>query len=166
MKKHLITEEDLKVFEANMKRIKSSPDGVNEAHQRGAGGGEALTERPARGTAVKSSIRTSQATNGKYAPYRNKLEHSFALTLVAEKHAGLIRGWAYESQTLKLAHGKYHRPDFLIWHLDGAIEIAQTKGYHKNLRASMTGLAWAAQKNPWYRFTIKRFKNGWHSEEV
>jgi len=104
--------------------------------------------------------------NAKYAPYKNKLEHSFALMLVGRKHAGQIRDWAYESHTLKLAQGKYHRPDFLIWHLDGTIEIAQTKGYHKNMRASLTGLAWAAQKNPWYRFTVWRYKNGWSYKEV
>ena len=104
--------------------------------------------------------------NAKYAPYKNKLEHSFALTLGGRKHAGQIRDWAYESQTLKLAQGKYHRPDFLIWHLDGTIEIAQTKGYHKNMRASLTGIAWAAQRNPWFRFTVWRYKNGWSYEEV
>ena len=104
--------------------------------------------------------------NTKYAPYKNKLEHSFATVLVLERHAGLIKSWAYESLTLKLAAGKYHRPDFVIWHNDGSIEIAQTKGYHKNMRASLTGLRWAAQKNPWFKFTIKRYKNGWESEEV
>ena len=104
--------------------------------------------------------------NAQYAPYKNKLEHSFATVLVLERRAGLIKNWAYESLTLKLAVGKYHRPDFVIWHNEGSIEIAQTKVYHRNMRASITGLKWAAQLNPWFRFTVKRYKNGWTSEEI
>ena len=102
-----------------------------------------------------------------YFPYKNKLEQNYATLLAMERQAGLIKAWAYESMTLKLAKGKYHRPDFTIWHNDKLIEVAQTKGYHKNMRASLTGLKWAAQLNPWYRFTIKRYARGeWESEEV
>lgn len=104
--------------------------------------------------------------NAKYAPYKNKLEHSYAQLLAMEQQAGTIRDWGYECMTLKLAAGKYHRPDFTVWHLDGTVEQAQTKGYHKNMRASMTGLIWAAQRHPWFRFTIHRYKNGWQSEEI
>ena len=112
----------------------------------------------------------------KYGIYRNKLEFSFAQTLVSsdlfQKYAGVIKDWTYESMTLKLSEaapgkrGDYHRSDFLIWHLDGTIELAQTKGWHKNLSASLKGLRWAAQKNPWFTFTIRRFNNGWQTEEV
>lgn len=117
---------------------------------------------------VKSDTRTPHATNknAKYAPYKNKLEHSYAAKLTMDLHAGLILGWGYECMTLKLAAGKYHRPDFTVWRLDGTVEQAQTKGYHKNMRASMTGLIWAAQRHPWFTFTLHRYKNGWISEEV
>ena len=99
--------------------------------------------------------------------YRSKWEEQFAYELVLEQRANLIKGWAYEDMTFKLAEKKSHRPDFLIWHLDGSIEIAQVKGHHKNLRASLTALAWAAQQRPWFRFTIKRREGqGWRSEEV
>ena len=110
--------------------------------------------------------------NAKYAPYKNKLEYSYAQVCEHEKQAGLIKDWAYESMTLKLSvampgkRGDYHRTDFLKWHKGGSIEIAQTKGWHKNIQASLKGLRWAAQKNPWFRFTIKRYKNGWTSEEI
>jgi hypothetical protein len=128
------------------------------------------------GTLLSRNARGAETTKAPqpkpYFPYRNKLEFSFAQLLVIEKHANLIRDWTYESMTLKLStaapgkRGDYHRIDFLIWHLDGSIELAQTKGWHRNLSASLKGLRWAAQKNPWFRFTIRRFRNGWHTERV
>lgn len=99
------------------------------------------------------------------SPYRSKWELRFAQTLDLEKKAGAIRDWAYERYTVRLAKGKYHRPDFTIWHLDGTIEMAQVKGYHKNLRASMTALAWAAKDNPWFRWTVRRWGNGGFQEQ-
>ena len=117
---------------------------------------------------MKSGSRTPCATNknAKYAPYKNKLEHSYAQVLHSQKLAGHIKDWGYETQSLKLAAGKYHRPDFTVWRLDGTVEMAQTKGYHKNMRAGMAGLIWAAQRHPWFIFTLHRYKNGWQSEEV
>lgn len=114
----------------------------------------------------------ASAGNARFYPYKNKLEYTYAQVCEAEKLAGIIKGWAYETITLKLSNatkgkrGDYHRPDFLKWHNDGSIEIAQTKGWHKNMCASLKGLRWAAQRNPWFRFTIKRYRNGWTSEEV
>ena len=70
------------------------------------------------------------------------------------------------SQASPVKRGDYHRSDFLIWHLNGTIELAQTKGWHKNLSASLKGLRWAAQKNPWFTFTIRRHQNGWQTELV
>ena len=90
--------------------------------------------------------------------YRNTWEEKFATLLELEKRTGAIQGYAYETLTFTLSKGKRHRIDFLIWHLDGSIEIAQVKGYHKNLRASMTALKWAAQRNPWFIWTIKSFR--------
>lgn len=100
--------------------------------------------------------------------YRNKWEETYAALLAMEQQAGIIKAWAYESMTLKLAKGKYHRIDFLIWELDGSIELAQIKGrFHKNIRASLTGLKWAAQLNPWFKFTLKRrVGREWESTRV
>ncbi len=108
-----------------------------------------------------------------YAPYRNKLEHSFAGKLALEQQAGFIRQWGYENMTFKLSvaapgkRGDYHRNDFVVWHLDGHIEMAQTKGWHKNLAASLKSLRWAAQKHPWFTWTIWRYiGGGWQQEQV
>jgi hypothetical protein len=99
--------------------------------------------------------------------FRSKWEEQFAYELVLKQRAQLIKGWAYEDMTFKLAHQKYHRPDFTIWHLDHSIEIAQVKGYHQNLRASLTALRWAAQQRPWFRFTLNRREGScWITEEV
>jgi hypothetical protein len=90
-----------------------------------------------------------------------------AYELTLEKRVGGIKDWGYETLTLKLAEGKYHRPDFTVWHLNGMIELRQVKGFHKNLRASLTALQWAAQRNPWYRFTLfRRDGRCWLSEDV
>lgn len=101
-----------------------------------------------------------------YAPYKNKLEQAFAYGLVLEHRAGLIKGWGYEVMTLRLAKGKYHRPDFSVWHLDDAIEQAAVKGYHKNLRDSLTIIKWACKEHPWFRFTINRRDGSAFSKEL
>jgi hypothetical protein len=100
-------------------------------------------------------------------PYRSKWEAAYASKLELEKRAGIIKAYAYENLTFKLAHRQYHRNDFLIWHLDGSIEIAQVKGYHKNIRAGVKGLKWAASLNPWFTWTLKRWTGtGWDSSYV
>lgn len=144
----------------------------------GVGGGALSATRPAGRTAgnsrepVANPAPSPTNKNAVYAPYKNKLEYTYAQVCEQEKRAGLIKDWTYESMTLKLSvalpgeRGDYHRTDFLKWHNDGSIEIAQTKGWHKNLRASLKGLRWAAQKNPWFRFTIYRYRNGWACEVV
>ena len=146
-----MTQEDLE------KMLKGSP-----ARVRGA----CLLAQPGKRDAGSNPAPAPTNKNAKYAPYKNKLEHSYAQVLHSRKLAGHIKDWGYETQSLKLAAGKYHRPDFTVWRLDGTVEMAQTKGYHKNMRAGMAGLIWAAQRHPWFIFTLHRYKNGWQSEEV
>lgn len=135
-------------------------------------GGVAVTSRPCESAKSAGSSPAPSPKNAQYAPYKNKLEYTYAQVCEMEKRAGEIKDWTYESMTLKLSvampgkRGDYHRTDFLKWHNDGSIEIAQAKGWHKNIQASLKGLRWAAQKNPWFRFTIKRYRNGWESETV
>lgn len=109
----------------------------------------------------------ASAASSPFAPYRSKWELNFSKVLELEQQARAIKRWAYEGMTLKLAKGKYHRIDFLIWHNDRSIEIAQIKGYHPNLRDAMTHLTWAAQLNPWFIWTIKWWTGtGWDSKYV
>lgn len=110
-----------------------------------------------------STVRPRQASS----PYKSKWDEAYGYVLVLEKRTGLIRDYGYETMTLRLSKGKYHRPDYTVWHFDGTIELRQIKGYHKNLRASLTALKWAAQKHPWYRFTLwRKYGSGWEHEDV
>lgn len=123
------------------------------------------TGRMKSGAAIQRS--TVPTTVSRPSPYRSKLEANFASKCALDNRAGLIKAYAYEMHTFKLAHRQYHRSDFLIWHLDGSIEIAQVKGWHKNLRAGINGLKWAASLNPWFHWTLKTW-NGtdWDSQNV
>lgn len=146
MRPQHITEEDFKVM-------------VNRVRRDAQGNGE-------RG----HGTRVTNHSVGDPSPkpiYASKWDANFASKLEMEQKAGLIKAWVYERHTFKMAHRQYHRSDFLIWHLDNSIEIAQVKGYHKNLRAAMKGLKWAAQLNPWFVWTVKRWTGGeWRSELV
>lgn len=153
----------------NARTVRGGQSKTGEAGERSACTPSGLRRNRSHAEATTRTLQNGPSPinkNAKYAPYKNKLEHSYAQVLAMEKQAGKIKDWGYETQSLKLAAGKYHRPDFTVWHLDGTVEMAQTKGYHRNMRASMTGLIWAAQRHPWFRFTIHRYKNGWQSEEV
>ena len=97
--------------------------------------------------------------------FRSKLEAAFATVLELEKRTGLIKDYFYEPFSFKLANGKRYRADFLRWNLDGTTDCLEIKGYHANLRDSLTHLAWAAQKFPFHRWLlVTRTKDGW--EEV
>jgi hypothetical protein len=155
MKRTVTTEDELRQFEDKVRRIKQVRGAWPHAQpgKRDAGSNPAPTPKP-------------------YAPYRNKLEYNFAAKCDIEKRSGLILDWGYETQTFMLSkamngkRGDYHRNDFVIQHLDRTIEMAQTKGWHKNLSASMKSLRWAAQKHPWYTWTVWQYHNGWVREEV
>lgn len=58
----------------------------------------------------------------------NKTETRRAQELEALKRTGQIVDWWYEKLTLKLADDCRYTPDFLILHLDGMLELDETKG--------------------------------------
>ena len=149
MKKNLVTEQDLLQYNANMRKIKGTV-------------GNASANREDRLGPVKNLAPTVASPT-----YRSKWEAAYAAKLDLEKHAGLIKAYKYEGISLQLSKGQYHRPDFLIWHIDGSIEIAQIKGWHKNMRAGVKGLKWAASLHPWFTWTLKRWTGkGWDSHYV
>ena len=100
--------------------------------------------------------------------YRSQWEEKYAAMLNLELRANIIRSWHYEGITFTLAKHQYHRIDFVIGHIDGTVELAQIKGrWHKNIRAGMKGLKWAAQLFPMFIWTLKRLEGTlWHSERV
>jgi len=95
--------------------------------------------------------------------YKSKLERRFAQQLAAELLAGTIQGWLYEPFSFQLGSGKRYRPDFVTWGSAGIVAV-ECKGYHKNMRDSLTHLAWAAQRFPflkWYRVTWESHAFTW-----
>jgi hypothetical protein len=140
-----------------------------EKVERVGGGVDARHATAHSGSSHEAAIQQTKSRRGESAPspYRSKWEAAFASKLELEKRAGLIKAYKYEGISLQLSKGQYHRPDFLIWHLDGSIEISQVKGWHKNMRAGTKGLKWAAQLHPWFTWTLKRWTGkGWDSNYV
>jgi hypothetical protein len=94
-----------------------------------------------------------------YAPFKNKLEKAFATQLDAEKRAGVIQDYLYEPFSFKLASGKRYRVDFVTWGDEGTV-CYECKGYHKNIRDSITHLKWAAQRFPFFKWRKVTRRNG------
>jgi hypothetical protein len=86
-----------------------------------------------------------------YTPYKNKLEKAFAQQLDAEWRAGAIKGWLYEPFSFRLSEGKRYRVDFVTWGDEGIV-CWECKGYHANVRDSLTHLKWAAQRFPFFKW--------------
>lgn len=148
MKPRHLTEEDLRAMQARVR--KAGPVGAG-ADSQGAG----------------AHSKVSPVTSSPYAPYANKWEFNFAKVLDLQLRAKEIRSWEYAGITFTLAKRQYHRIDFIIGHNDFSVEIAQVKGYHKNMRAGIKGLKWAAQKWPMFTWTIKRWTGtGWDGSYV
>jgi hypothetical protein len=116
---------------------------------------------------IACTRKVSAVTFSPYKPYANKWEFNYAKICELEHRTKQIQGWKYGGITFTLSKGQYHLIDFLIWHLDGSIELAQIKGYHPNLRAGIKGLKWAAQLHPWFVWTIKWWTGrAWDGEYV
>jgi hypothetical protein len=116
---------------------------------------------------VRQTVAGSTPAPSPFAPYANKWEINYSVVLDLERRAGAIRSWKYAGVTFTLSKGQYHRIDFIIGHNDRSVEIAQVKGYHKNIRAAIKGLKWAAQLYPMFTWTIKRWTGtGWDSNYV
>jgi hypothetical protein len=92
-------------------------------------------------------------------PYKNKLEKAFAQQLDAEWKAGVIQGWLYEPFTFKLAEGKRYRVDFITWGEEGTV-CYEVKGWHANIRDSLTHLKWATQRFPFFKWRKAIRKGG------
>lgn len=61
--------------------------------------------------------------------YRSKWEAERAVILEARKRAGLIRDWQHEAIRLRVADGAWYKPDFLVTHNDGRVQVEEVKGH-------------------------------------
>lgn len=113
----------------------------------------------------------------RHSPYKSKLEAAFALYLQNQERHGIIDGWLYEPFTFKLAEGKRYRVDFVTWGYktlmteDGdsasvqELTAYECKGWHRNVRDSLTHLKWAAQRFPFFHWK-KVVSNGKRGFEI
>ena len=99
---------------------------------------------------------------------RSKLEQAYGSFLELEQRAGAITAFWHEPFSFKLADGKRYRPDYLVLHLDGRTECVEVKGYHANIRDSLTHLAWAAQRFPFHvwRRVWRTKDGGWDGKSL
>jgi hypothetical protein len=123
------------------------------------------TESGGRGSGGRTTVKSA---------YRSKWEPIFATKLDMEQKAGLIRRWWYEPSILYLEdqappgkRRKRHIPDFWIWLPDGRLKIVAVKGYHKNIRESLTIIRWAAQRYPFAEWWVTWLRAGaWEEERI
>ena len=112
-----------------------------------------------RGGLQEAKKGTAVPAHSPHSPYKNKLEKAFAQQLDAEWRAGVIKGWLYEPFTFKLAEGKRYRVDFVTWGEEGTV-CYEVKGWHANIRDSLTHLKWAAQRFPFFKWRKAIRKGG------
>lgn len=121
----------------------------------------------------KDRVSTCASTHHS-SSYKTKLEAAFAQRLEIERRTGLIAGWLYEPFSFRLATGKRYRVDFVSWVQSDEgfpiylITCYETKGWHKNIRDSLTHLKWAAQRFPFYQWrkVVSNGKGGFEIMEV
>jgi hypothetical protein len=96
----------------------------------------------------------------------NQTERRRSIELEALKRTGEIRDWRFESLTLVLAPGLRYTPDFLVTHLDGALELEEIKGGYIRDDAKAKYKV-APRLFPMFRWTLRQWKDGrWHVTEL
>lgn len=149
MRRHVLTEDELRQFEANVKKIK-------------VGGGVVVS------TKIGDIIRAAQkpAPSPK-SPYRSKLEAAYAAKLELEKHAGIVFQYWYEPFSIWLPGKVRFKPDFMVKTVgDPVMEIVEVKGWSKNRRDGITRLKIAAALFPCFvwRMVYRTKGGGWDGE--
>ena len=120
--------------------------------------------------AVKEQKRlTKQEASEASDRYDSKTEADYARHLGVLQYAGQIKKWWHHPFTGIRLPGERntYRPDFLVQHLDGSMEFRETKGWHQNIRASITKLKTAAGIQDWAKWTlVKKIDGQWVEREV
>lgn len=141
---------------------------------------EAAKQRMGKGGGVEHvvareahNLKVAGSTPAPATKYRSKWELLFATKCELEQRAGLILRWWYEPASLRLEDPmpgkkrKRHTPDFWLWLPDRTLKIVAVKGYHKNIRESLTLIRWAAQRYPFAEWWVTWLRDGaWEEEWV
>jgi hypothetical protein len=98
--------------------------------------------------------------------YDSKLEAAWAQRLKLDLQAGLIAGWMHHPFSFRLAEGVRYTVDFITWGEEGTV-CYECKGWHKNMRDSLTRLQWAAQRFPFHKWRkVVREKGQWQAIDI
>lgn len=87
----------------------------------------------------------------------NKTEAAYAQHLHALQLAGKVKGWKFESVTLRLADDTTYRPDFLVELFIGPLELHEVKGFWRD--DARVKFKVAAELFPMFRFVAVKRKN-------
>jgi hypothetical protein len=97
--------------------------------------------------------------------YRSKWERERAAALSLQQMAGVIRRWKHEGIRLKLANGAWYKPDFMVWHNDGLIELEEVKGAWRE--AARVRWKVAIEQYPMFGFSLwTKTKGQWSRVEL
>jgi hypothetical protein len=97
--------------------------------------------------------------------YRSKWERERAAALTLQRMAGAIRSWKHEGIRLKLANGAWYKPDFMVWHNDGLIELEEVKGHWRE--AARVRWKVAIAQYPMFGFSLWTKQRGvWATVEL
>ena len=77
----------------------------------------------------QEAVAESQAIGVEESPYKSKWEEQFAAHLEWQRRANMILAWEYEAVRLRLADGAWYKPDFLVRHTSGQLELIEVKGH-------------------------------------
>ncbi len=90
----------------------------------------------------------------------NKTGAAYAQHLHALQLAGKVKGWRFESITLRLADATRYTPDFLVELFIGPIELHEVKGFWRD--DARVKFKVAAELFPMFQFVaVKRKKRAW-----
>lgn len=146
---------------------------VTSAEVKAAGGLDkwaakaAQTPPPPRTVAKSATVRSTPQAKGRRPQNRlvgydadrmNKTEAKYAELLEAQRRAGKILFWRYESVKFRLADRTWYTPDFYIMRPDGTIEIHETKGWMEedaNVKIKTT-----AEQFPEFMFVLVKLEKG------
>lgn len=98
----------------------------------------------------------------------NQLELAFSQYLELLRQSGVIAGWAFEPETLRLAKRTGYTPDFRVLDSECGVSFYEVKGFMRDDAA--VKLKVAAEMHP-YRFFLvekkkKRDGGGWDIREI
>lgn len=121
--------------------------------------------------AGRDHLRAKGRTIPRVAGRMNKGEAAYAPILEAERRAGLIVRWGYESVTLRLADRTTYTADFYALHTDGSIHLTEVKPGNQAgpIWTPDSRVKWkvAAEAFPELHFHVAwRCRGVWHSESA